>query len=86
LEIPVKKGETSYESVIPNSSETKDSFINKNFCPHCGTKIGFDFTFCPKCGQDISTLVRCRKCGFLGKITDEESFCPNCGSIIKRQK
>lgn len=86
LEISGKKAEIYDDSIIPNSSETKDSSINKNFCPHCGSKVGFDFTFCPKCGQDISTLVKCRKCGFLGKITDEESFCPNCGSVIKGRK
>jgi hypothetical protein len=85
-EIPNKKGEISKGSIIPNSLDIKESLINKNFCPHCGSKIGSDFTFCPKCGQDISTLVRCRKCGFLGKITDEESFCPNCGSVIKQRK
>ncbi len=85
-EPPTKKGEISKDSIITDSKETKKPPINKNFCPHCGSKLGDDFSFCSKCGQDISSVVRCQNCGNLRRITDSELFCPNCGSGIKQAK
>jgi len=83
---PPTKKEISKGSIINDSKEANKPPINKNFCSHCGSKIGSDFSFCPRCGVDISSVVRCHNCGALRRITDSELFCPNCGSGIKQPK
>ncbi len=51
---------------------------NQTECPHCGKKVGINFTFCPFCLGHLKTA--CKKCG--RPIDPEWKGCPDCGEPV----
>lgn len=49
---------------------------NQIACPHCGKKVGRNFSFCPFCLGHLKPLS-CRKCSL--PLQSEWKGCPNCG-------
>ncbi len=70
--------------MLTASQGIKQTELQLQTCPKCGTTTGAESKFCPSCGHQLLTIRKCRMCS--ADLHPASRFCHKCGAKVEQEK